>query len=103
MERNISCQAARIAARSGNEDGLLIFADHVLMAVVSHLQKSVSGEMRSHWFLEAGFGACETRSDPPEFESPDEAQKWVSDRLNNASGSSHTVPSKGADDLPNAS
>ena len=50
------------------------------MAVVTHLVRSVSDDLRSHWFLEVGFGPCAVPK-VPEFNSLDEAQGWVLARV----------------------
>ncbi len=80
MASHITCQSIRIPANrySTLEEGLLIFADDALMAVIMHLQKVASGDLQDMWFLEAGFGPCAVsfRTDRT-FRSPDEAQQWV--------------------------
>lgn len=76
MSYRIDSQPARIATDSGDEEGLLLFLDGALVAVVSRLRTSVSDEWSGLWFLEAGFGPCAFRS-PGEFASVEAAVQWV--------------------------
>jgi len=49
-----------------SEPGCLVFADAVLVAVISHLEETLDGELQHRWYLEAGFGlamaSCRIRS-----------------------------------------
>ncbi|HEV2604114.1 MAG TPA: hypothetical protein VGU24_10685 [Microvirga sp.] len=65
------------------EEGILIFADDVLMAVVMRLDSSVDDEgMRGLWYLETGYGPCARAPGTDQlFGSPDEAQAWVLQRV----------------------
>ncbi len=60
MQRHITCQKVLMPAnRSGVlEEGFLVFADDRLMAVVIHLQNSVTEEFQGLWCLETGDGPC---------------------------------------------
>jgi hypothetical protein len=85
MAPHITCQTILVPATPTRavEQGFLIFADNVLMAVVMHLQRSVDDpDLRGLWFLETGYGPC---AEPPgverTFRSPDEAQQWVLQRV----------------------
>lgn len=81
MAPHITCQTIFIpTSRSdGIEQGLLIFADDALMAVVTYLDNSVDEEgPRGRWFLETGYGPCAPPlGDDVLFGTPDEAQQWV--------------------------
>jgi hypothetical protein len=87
MAPHIRCQTILIpATRSGVvEQGFLVFADDVLMAVVMYLDKSVEADLRRQWFLETSYGSCTV---PPGsdvlFQTPDEAQSWVLQRVTRA-------------------
>ncbi|HEY8382006.1 MAG TPA: hypothetical protein VIL09_07650 [Microvirga sp.] len=86
MAPHITCQAILVpAARRGDiEQGLLIFADDALMAVVTYLDNSVDEEgPRGRWFLETGYGPC-SGAEEMLFDTPDEAQQWVLERLRKA-------------------
>ncbi|HEY8380869.1 MAG TPA: hypothetical protein VIL09_01840 [Microvirga sp.] len=86
MAPHITCQAILVPTthRDGIEQGLLIFADDALMAVVTYLHNSVDEEgPRGRWFLETGYGACSAEEDVL-FDTPDEAQQWVLERLRKA-------------------
>jgi hypothetical protein len=76
MEPHITCVPTRIPVYQTDEEGFLIFADGLLMAVISYLRESVDESLKGKWFLEAGFGPCSVLS-PPIFDSPDRAQEWV--------------------------
>ena len=80
MMRKMTFQPVEIAVHGGMEAGQLVFADAQLVAVLTHLDQSVSEELRSRWFLEAGFGPCEAAT-PPLFASLDAAQEWVRERV----------------------
>src|SRR3712207_3086839 len=80
IEPHLTCQAILMPANPSEimEEGLLIFADGTLMAVVMHLQQSVSKEYRGLWHLEAGFGPCAApEACRPTFKTPEGAQLWV--------------------------
>ncbi len=63
------------------EEGILIFADDVLMAVVMRLDSSVDDEgMRGLWYLETGYGPLDGINHPT-FATLDAAQEWISQRL----------------------
>ncbi len=64
-----------------SEPGCLVFADGVLVAVISHLEETVDGELKHRWYLEAGFGPCDGVIPHPVFASKDEAWAWVSARV----------------------
>jgi hypothetical protein len=64
--------------RDRSEQGYLLFADGFLVAVISHLEEAVPGEMQDSWHVEAGFGPCKSTLPAPIFESQEEAEDWVS-------------------------
>jgi hypothetical protein len=61
-----------------SEQGLMVFADGVLVAVFSYLKETVDGELQEGWYLEAGFGRCDDVLPHPTFNSQEEAEQWVS-------------------------
>jgi hypothetical protein len=80
MRPEVTCQPIRVAAiwRGDSEDGFLILADGALVAVVIHLQQSVTGAPKRHWYIEATFGLCQKPpSDELVFETPDRAKEWM--------------------------
>jgi hypothetical protein len=82
MAPRLDRHAIRVAASADqSEQGFLIFADGILVAVISRLEETVDGELRSSWFLEAGFGPCDGIIPAPIFKSHEEAERWVSTRL----------------------
>ncbi len=84
MAPHISCQTILIPAICSGltEQGFLVFADDQLMAMVIYHQDSVREDMRGLWYLETGYGPC---AEGPRvdrvFQSPDEAQQWVRERV----------------------
>jgi hypothetical protein len=82
MAAKLDRHVVRVAV-DGNksEPGCLIFADGILVAVISHLEETVEGELKHRWYLEAGFGPCDEVIPHPIFASKEEAWAWVSDRV----------------------
>ena len=64
-----------------SEPGFLILADGILVAVISHLQETVDGELQNNWYIEAGFGPCEGIIPHPFFKSQDDAERWILARV----------------------
>ena len=61
-----------------SENGLMIFADGVLVAVFSYLKSTVdTDDLRDHWYLEAGFGPCDGAIPAPILRSQEEVERWV--------------------------
>ena len=82
MTAKLERQLVRVAVSRGkSEPSCLVFADGVLVAVVSHLEETVEGELAHRWFLEVGFGPCDGVEPHPVFESKDEAQAWIASRV----------------------
>lgn len=73
----------------GGDDGLLVFADERLSAVLTRLG-SDHDEQSAHWFLEAGFGRLDGRPQHPTFVDLLEAESWIKQRLlGRDSGATH--------------
>ena len=69
----------RIAAKCGDEEGLLVFdGEERLLAVLSCLEAEFY-EDRGKWFLEAGFGPLSDGSRL--FETREEALEWIERRM----------------------
>jgi hypothetical protein len=74
---DISFQPMRVLIDGHDTDGRLVLADNQLAAVFVRLDgQSHDPEHKRPWYLEAGFGKCNTR-DAPLFKTPDEAGAWV--------------------------
>jgi len=56
--QQLTFHATRIAVDDCSEDGVLVFADGILIAVLACLEASFYGSDRGRWNLEAGFGRC---------------------------------------------
>ncbi|WP_407521835.1 hypothetical protein [Methylobacterium oryzisoli] len=77
---NLHLQPARVATygRDG-EQGLLVWADRRLVAVLVHLSAEY-GDDAAQWHLEAAFGRVAHPSTNI-FANLDEAQAWIEDQL----------------------
>ena len=78
---HIALQSAKLATGSPRHDEFLVFADDTLVAVFVRLEDEAHGDVRGQWFLEAGFGPCNTSPGHLSFKSLDDVQRWVLDRL----------------------
>ena len=65
-------------AVDGAEDGMLVFLDERLVAVLTCLGDQY-GPDKGRWFLEAGFGRLDGPNHPT-FADPQEAQTWIGGR-----------------------
>jgi hypothetical protein len=82
MAHKLDRHPVRVAVDADqSEQGLMVFADGVLVAVFSYLKETVDGELQDRWYLEAGFGPCDGTLPHPTFNGQDEAEQWVSHRL----------------------
>jgi hypothetical protein len=75
---SLTLQPVRVGNGS-DEEGLLVFDEQRLVAVLTHLGEQYDG-LSGHWYLEAGFGRLEAR-DPPTFADLENAQEWIRQRL----------------------
>ena len=67
----------RVLIDAHDSEGRLILADNQLAAVIVRLDGEHHDlERKGSWYLEAGFGKCNTRN-APLFKTPDEAGAWV--------------------------
>ena len=76
------------------EDGVLVFHEDGLVAVLACLDAAFYGSDRGRWYLEVGFGPCATRS--ATFETLDAALRWVADRLRLDASSALPDPAESA-------
>ena len=75
----LTLQPTRIATGS-DEEGMLVFSDDRLVAVLVHL--SDENEVApGDWYLEAGFGRCLDSLNHPTFPSLEAAQDWIKQQL----------------------
>ena len=89
MAPRITCQTVLVPATASGtvEEGLLIFGDDTLLAVVMRLDSSVDDSLRGRWFLEVGFGPCAVHpASDLLFHSADEAKAWVREQVARARG-----------------
>ena len=70
---HIRLQPTKVDAGSPDHDGFLVVAGDALEAVLVRLADEGHGDLRGHWFLEAGFGRCNPLPQSPAFRSPDDA------------------------------
>jgi hypothetical protein len=82
MPFHITFQPVRVRIDGHDTEGRLIFADDQLSAVIVRLDGETHvPDHKGRWHLEAGFGPCDARIAPPTFETPEEAEAWVRQRL----------------------
>lgn len=72
-------QSVRVKTGSHDTEGLLVFADNLLVAVLVRLSDDHE-EDAGKWFLEAGFDGADDAVQP-KFVDLDEAQAWIQRRL----------------------
>jgi hypothetical protein len=76
---SLTLQPTRVAT-GADEEGMLVFADGRLVAVLVHL--SDENEIApGDWYLEAGFGPRLDDPNHPTFPSLEAAQAWIGRRL----------------------
>ncbi|MFH6784219.1 MULTISPECIES: hypothetical protein [Methylobacterium] len=76
---DLTLQPVRVRTGSEDEQGLLVFADGILSAVLVCLSDA-HGDDAGLWFLEAGFGTLASPQ-PGKFADLDAAQAWIAGRL----------------------
>ena len=73
-------QPLEVATTPEGEEGRMVMKDGRLVAVLVRLGAADGELSEGCWFLEAGFGPCQTAV-PPIFASLDEATLWLSQQL----------------------
>ncbi|MFE1598949.1 hypothetical protein [Methylobacterium sp. ID0610] len=76
-------QSVTVNTGSGGEDGVLVFVEDQLVAVLVEIidRQDAGDEPSRPWFLEAGFGPCRDWNKGQTFRSQDEAIAWVVDKI----------------------
>ena len=74
----LSLQSLKVAVDGGDENGLLVLDDAILVAVLVCLEEASYGPDQHRWHLEAGFGSCAIRSTT--FARLEEALLWIAAR-----------------------
>ncbi|MCJ2098621.1 hypothetical protein [Methylobacterium sp. E-046] len=82
---SLHLQPVRVATRSEDGDGQLVFADGFLVAVLVRLSDQHGADV-GLWFLEAGFGLTSVAR-APLFLDLDAAQDWIEGHLSSKRGS----------------
>ncbi|MBM1170615.1 hypothetical protein JQC81_06555 [Microvirga arabica] len=81
MPLDISFQPIRVLIDGHDTDGRLVLADNQLAAVFVRLDGTHHDpEHIGWWYLEAGFGKCNSQK-APLFRTPEEAGAWVEQTL----------------------
>ena len=73
-------QVVHLASGTPDRDGVLVFGNGDLLAVLIELTTETHGGLGGLWFLEAGFGYCQGRS-APLFQDLEEAEQWIADQM----------------------
>jgi len=76
----IALKPIAVMTGSNDRDGRLVLVNGELVAVLVQLDSAAHGDQRGCWFLEAGFGPCNSPSHPV-FRDLEDAQAWVVKRL----------------------
>ena len=79
-------QPVRVNTSSKDENGLLVFADGRLVAVLVRLSDE-HGDKAGRWFLEHGFNRLDGPAHPT-FGDIEAAQDWIAQQLRKARGRS---------------
>jgi hypothetical protein len=74
----LTLQPVRVAT-GHDEEGLLVFAEDRLVAVLVRLTEE-HDDLTGQWFLETGFGPLDGPSSPT-FADLEAAQEWIGQRL----------------------
>lgn len=69
-----------LATDMPDSNGLLVFAEEKLIAVLSRLDASFHGKAKGKWFLEIGFGNGDHHVPAP-FDQLSDAVRWIADSL----------------------
>ena len=76
---NVTLQSVRVDTGSEDEDGVLVFADGRLVAVLVRLSDG-HGDKAGQWFLEHGFNRLDGTVHPT-FGDLEAAQDWIARRI----------------------
>ncbi|MEF2073299.1 hypothetical protein [Consotaella aegiceratis] len=77
--RDLTLKPVKVETGSPDEDGLLVFDEGRLVAVLVRLDSDVHEDNRGKWFLEAGFNGLAW--DGQVFDSLGDAGDWISAKL----------------------
>ena len=83
---NVTLQSVRVDTGSEDEDGVLVFADGRLVAVLVRLSDE-HGDKAGQWFLEHGFNRLDGTAHPT-FGDLEAAQAWIAGRIRRESAGS---------------
>jgi hypothetical protein len=75
----LTAQPIRVATSRAGDEGCLVLADDVLVAVLVLLSDQYGPEA-GRWFLETGYGPVDGPAHPT-FADVDAAQDWIAERL----------------------
>ena len=73
-------QRVRLAPGTPDRDGVLVFGNGELLAVLVRLTAETHDGLGGSWFLEAGFGYCQCQS-APLFQDLEESEQWIADQM----------------------
>lgn len=76
----LTTKPVSVETASADREGVLVFSDDRLAAVLVRLFDESHEDRRGWWFLEAGFGRCSVQS-PPVFSDLEKAQSWIEHQL----------------------
>jgi hypothetical protein len=79
MTAHLTTQPVQVATSKAGDEGCLVLADDVLVAVLVLLSDQYGPEA-GRWYLETGYGPVDGLAHPT-FADLDEAQEWIASRL----------------------
>jgi hypothetical protein len=79
MTAHLTTQPVQVATSKAGDEGCLVLADDVLVAVLVLLSDQYGPEA-GRWYLETGYGPVDGLAHPT-FADLDEAQEWIAGRL----------------------
>jgi hypothetical protein len=79
MTAHLTTQPVQVATSKDGDEGCLVLADDVLVAVLVLLSDQYGPEA-GRWYLETGYGPVDGLAHPT-FADLDEAQEWIASRL----------------------
>ena len=91
MIPDLTLAPVRVGTAAADEDGRLVFAGDLLVAVLVRLTEG--HDEAGYWFLEHGFGRLDVPV-PPTFSDLQTAENWIAGRLSSvADGDATLAPS----------
>lgn len=99
MIKGLTLTPVRVGTAAADEDGRLVFAGDLLVAVLVRLTEG--HDEAGHWFLEHGFGRLDVAL-PPTFPDLPAAETWIASKLSGVADGDATSPNRSPFPAPRA-